>query len=217
MVTDAQFANLFTNAERTVALHHRGVDAILEFCVKNSMIAPTIDVHTETQGWNVQACGYYRRMRIHVNARLCAAPVPRGPRQWSYPGYIVDRTIYGVLMHELGHHVDLMMGEKEGLQLGKYCSEWSYKLRSRVNEEPITTYAPDSAEWFAEIFRLFITNPDLLKLIRPRVHSALSESFTPVEHRCWEEVLWEAPEKVQKAAMAKIRTANKPKQKRKSS
>ena len=156
-------------------------------------------------------CGYYRRMRIAVNPSMCAPPEPRSPRQWSYPGYTVDRTVYGVIAHELGHHVDQVMGEKLGMAVGKYFSAFSRKIEEEAGEDCISSYAPNHAEWFAENFRLFLTNPDLLRLIRPRTYQLLRKDLQPVEVRCWEEVLWNAPERVQRAAAEKIKQANKPK------
>ena len=200
--------NMLTN----VQMSQVGSKAVRLFCVQNKLEVPEIEIHPGG-AWGVRMCGYYRRMRIAVNPSMCAPPVPRNPRQWSYPGYVVDRTTYGVLAHELGHHVDLMMGDQEGLAVGKYYSLWSRHLQARSGEDAITTYCPNHAEWLAEMFRLFFTNPDLLKQLRPKTYDLLIDSFKPIETRCWEDVLWEAPERVQKAAMEKIRKANRPKRK----
>lgn len=43
-------------------------------------------------------------------------------------------------------------------------------------ELPITSYAPNPAEWFAEIFRLFVTNHGLLKQLRPKTYNILLRS-----------------------------------------
>lgn len=86
------------------------------------------------------------------------------------------------MSYELGHHVDGAHGEMEGLV--------SSHLRRSSKEPPITSYAPNSNEWFAEHFRLFVTNPDLHRRIASALHK-LMKSYWPVtvELRPWGEVL----------------------------
>lgn len=63
----------------------------------------------------------------------------------------------------------------------------------------ITSYAPNAMEWFAEIFRLFVTNPDLLKLIRPKAYKAILDSgLKPSTDMVYQEVLeqFKAPPKI---------------------
>ena len=62
-------------------------------------------------------------------------------------------------------------------------------------------------EWFAENFRLFVTNPNLSLLLRPKFFKALKNAgLKPVVEGCWEEVLmsYGAPERTIQMAAKKI-------------
>ena len=148
-------------------------------------------------------CAYYRPQRgIVICVERCASIGTAG-RQWSYPGYTVDRTPYGVVQHELGHHVDLTRGERKGA----YWSEFSSAVRGRAGEKPITSYCPNNAEWFAEMFRVFVTNPDLLFHVRPRTHRELCLCFEPVFTDTWRDRLKDAPARTIKAAERHVEAA----------
>jgi len=176
----------------------RGLRVIEKFLDGNSLSSPSI-THTPWELWHVSACAYYRKDTIKICVNKCA-PIGTAGRAWSYPGYVIDRTPYGVLPHEIGHHVDFYKSHRRG----KYYGDFSIALRGQTGEPPITTYAPNDAEWFAEIFRLFITNPDLLRLIRPRTYKELRSQFEPVFSDRWDERLAGAPERTLKAARNKI-------------
>ena len=53
----------------------------------------------------------------------------------------------------------------------------------------MTGYYPNDNEWFAEMFRLFVTNPDLLRLLRPCTHALMVARWLTVETRTWDVVL----------------------------
>ena len=96
---------------------------------------------------------------------------------------------------------------------GKRGGTFSHLWRLQTGEEPITTYAPDDNEWFAEIFRLFITNPSLCAVLRPSTYVHLkSEWPNAVETRSWEEVLEGQPRLIN-AANNKIKKLEKLKSK----
>jgi len=117
---------------------------------------------------------------LNGGVNSCAAMGYAG-RQWSWPGYIVDRTPFGVLAHELGHHVEGAHGAKGGQR--------SHVWRP-LDTKPLTSYCPDDNEWFAELFRLFVTNPDLFQALRPKIaHLFKADWGNPVETRPWREVL----------------------------
>jgi hypothetical protein len=158
----------------------------------------------QPQDWNVSACAYYRRNTTHICVARCAAIGVAGPA-WSYPGYTVDRTPYGVLQHELGHHVDVL----KGLRKGAYWSDFSAVLRGRSGEKAITSYCPNDAEWFAEMFRVFVTNPDLLRIVRPRTYGQLvgSVAFKPVFSDSWRDRLQGAPARTITAAERQVERA----------
>jgi len=79
----------------------------------------------------------------------------------------------------------------------------------QTGEKPITSYAPNPNEWFAEIFRLWVANPDLLRKIRPKVAALLDARWKTVEPRSFEEVLAKVPRQLQ-AARNKILAATRP-------
>jgi len=130
---------------------------------------------------------------VTVNAARCRLPAIEPVRMWSYPGYKVDRTPYGVVCHETGHHVhDTIKGGRSVLR----------ELREAVKgEKPLSGYEPNIGEVFAEAMRLFLTNPDLLRLGRPqRYEFFLSLGLTPVLEDDWREVLRDAHPRIQQAA-----------------
>jgi hypothetical protein len=173
----------------------QGVDLIKRMCVANGWKIPAIKAHVPGGG----SCGLYERRTVHVDASACAGKGYGGPA-WSWPGYIIDRTPYGVHAHELGHYVDELMGGRMGI--------FSRRLRKLSGEEPLTGYCPNTEEWWAEIFRLFVTNPDLLHGVRPlayrHIHAA---GLKPVEERPWRTVLQGAPERTLAMAQRRLQEA----------
>lgn len=171
---------------------------VTQWCALNGVPEPVTTVSDAPTRFG--ACAYYRDDTIFIHPPSCAG-IGLAGRQWSFPGYVVDRTPYGVMAHELAHHVDRAHGARGGL----YGSQW----RHYTGEPPITTYCPNDNEWFAEIFRLFLTNPDLLGKVRPRVFGLLQARWPqPVEARQWEAVLTGAERQIQ-AAQGKIKEARK--------
>lgn len=182
-----------------------GLRLILDFCRVNNLYSPPV-MSIDSPNWKFSsACAYYRRNQITICVARCAA-IGRAGRSWSFPGYCVDRTPYGVLAHELGHHVDFTMDEPGS---GPYWSGYGKRAKAETGETPLTTYCPNPAEWFAEMFRLFLTNPDLLRQVRPRTYEWLRKDFKPVEKRQWDEVLAPAPERTLIAAQRKIAEAQR--------
>lgn len=181
-----------------------------EFCSKNKINVPDIKVYMEVD-WAISSCAYYRNNIINICPRLCASP-GYGGKQWSWPGGPIDRTPYGVIQHEFGHHVDIWSSTRRTRD--RYFGDFSKKAREFVKEEPLTNYCPNDAEWFAEMFRLFMTNPDLLGLLRPGTYSYLRKHFVPVINKPWKEVLSDAPERTLKMVINKITKVQKSRQQR---
>lgn len=179
-------------------LFENGRELLRVFCDLNTLPVPGVE-ECGLEHWQVTPCAYYRPSTIHICVSRCA-PVGYGGRAWSFPGYVVDRTPYGVVQHELGHHADVLNSTRKG----NYYGDFSMRLHEQTGEKAITTYCPNDAEWFAEIFRLFVTNPDLLRLLRPRVWKELRSKFSPVFEDSWRERLTNAPERTLKAAERKI-------------
>lgn len=180
-------------------LYDRGCLLVYGFCALNELPVPEFRP-VESKDWRFSVCAYYRPTYISICLAKCSA-IGLGAMAWSYPGYTADRTPYGVLAHELGHHVDVHCSK----QAGPYYGDYSTQVRQRSqNEERLTSYCPNDAEWFAEMFRLFLTNPDMLSLIRPRTYSILRTKFAPVVHAKWREVLRDAPARTLAAAERKV-------------
>ena len=151
------------------------------WCEANSVPPPIVTVTDAPIDFGT--CAYYRDGEIFISPSQCAS-IGRGGRAWSYPGHYVDRTPYGVVQHELGHHVDDAHGARRGL----YGTPW----RIHTRDKPLTGYCPNDNEWFAEMFRLFVTNPMLLAVVRPRTYRLLQLKWVSVEQRPWDVVLAQA-------------------------
>lgn len=165
-------------------MFNAGQALIRRFCERNDIVVPTIANDPEPTRYGT--CAFYRAGVITIWIPACAS-IGRGGRAWSYPGHTVDRTPYGVLAHELGHHLDGAHGaapSREG-----YGPDW----RDFTREKPLTGYCDNDNEWFAEMFRLYVTNPDLLRLERPKTFAMMARRWKPAETRTWEHVLRDAP------------------------
>lgn len=180
------------NKEQSV---YKGQWHIFNWCQANNIVPPRVDEHW-TGKCDFGVCAYYRDGVIDIWPNMCAAEGMAG-RQWSYPGYCVDRTPFGVLAHELGHHVDHAHGPRGG--------ELSHIWRPD-DPEPLTGYCPDDNEWFAELFRLFVTNPELLREVRPKILPRFEAQWNSIEKRPWREVLAGAERQI-KAAENRIKHA----------
>ena len=193
--------------ETKQSMLERGIELMRRFCAANDLPVPPV-IEEPPLRWAYGACAYYRPVEIHICVPRCAAIGVAG-RQWSFPGHSVDRTPYGVIAHEIGHHADWSRSMKRG----RYYGDFSVAMRARSGEEPLTSYGPNDAEWFAEMFRLFMTNPDLLLHLRPRTHAELAQCFTPVfRDTTWRERLVGAPERTILSIERKLEPKRRPRQ-----
>jgi hypothetical protein len=192
-----------TAVKTRLELLQRGQERVDAWLGANPRLPPVDFQVVPRERWRVAPCAYYRDNVIHICPEICAMPGYAG-RAWSWPGYAIDRTPYGVLAHELGHHVD-WHSPINPRRLGPYYSDFSGHLRKATGSAALTGYAPNDWEWFAEMFRLFVTNPDLLRAARPHVYDALKERFNTVQpERPWREVLHDAPLRTITAAERKV-------------
>ncbi len=177
------------------ALFDLGLAHITAWCAINEVEAPDVEETDSPERYGT--CAYYREGIIHISVKACAS-VGLSGRSWSYPGYSVDRTPYGVLAHELGHHVDRAHGPNGGVL--------SHLWRP-LDAKPLTGYCPNDNEWFAELFRLFVTNPDLFAAERPKIADLFFKEWPrSVEQRPWQGVLSDSPRHI-KAASNRIARA----------
>jgi len=180
-------------------LYDNGVDLLWTFCEANGLKVPEVE-RADPKTWPFGVCAYYRADRITLCVEKCAAIGVAG-MAWSFPGHSTDRTPYGVIAHELGHHVDLTRSTRKG----RYYGDFSIAMRARCAEAPLTSYCPNDAEWFAEMFRLFVTNPDLLHQLRPRTFAdLLGMGFVPVFDDPWYSRLAGAPERTVQSIINKL-------------
>lgn len=156
-----------------------------EFCKVNDL--PIIPVYEDAR---LRGFGVYEHDKVKVNVRSTATPLQKRGRVWSFPGHKSDRTAAGVVCHEFGHHAyfnrRLPRGWREVVQATK----------------PITSYEPSIGEAYAETARLFILNPDLLRLGRPERYEYLTKfhGLRPVVDVSWRTVMTYAPEHILLAA-----------------
>lgn len=158
-----------------------GVEHVKRFMNLNRVPLPTFYLFPDSNPYGYCGlCDFKRRaIKIHVPdvANVSFNPSPGG-RQWSYPGYKIDRTGVGVISHEIGHWVD-------------YCVKLH---RGFPKKGKITGYEPNIYESVAESMRLFILNPGLLHIIAPERYEYIVKSgLKPVVTEDWDKVLENAP------------------------
>lgn len=109
----------------------------------------------------------HRRREVAIDVGKCSF-TKRIHGTHNHTGGIEDFTPEGVLCHEVGHHVDRVLGtRKRGKGKNKGWLSYSKEWMDLVNEEEeISKFEHNVLESFAEAFRLFITNPDLLRVGR---------------------------------------------------
>lgn len=179
------------------ALYAAGVLLAENFCAENGIAMPAVSRLAPTDRlYHLATCAYYRpHLGITIMVEKCANR-GYGGRAWSWPAYTVDRTPYGVIQHELAHHVDHCRSEA-ALSRDDVQSLFSWKIHEASGEPPMTGYLGTDAqaptffmEWFAEIFRVFITNPDLCAKLRPKFYAAVTaRGIKPVIDGSWRDVL----------------------------
>src|SRR4051812_48348067 len=145
-------------------LYELGRQLVRRFCAANGL--PHIPIrNVPREDWHVNACAYYRPARhrdtgyatagINICLPYCAAPATEYQvRNWNWPGATTDREPYGVLAHELGHHMDYTVGDDKW----SYGSDYSKATRKASKEPAISGYCPNDAEWFAEMARIYVCN-----------------------------------------------------------
>lgn len=154
-----------------------GLRLAQRFLSKNEYSGPIYDITNRAlRGM----CGYFDSRvgesgKIVVSVPGCAHRNPK----FSWPGFISDRTPLGVIAHETGHFIDNQVRMA------------SYRIQRLTGEKPITSYAPNASEWFAEMMRLYITNPGLLLLIRPKTYREIRKGLRlePAVTGDWRKVL----------------------------
>lgn len=169
------------SAQRRLQLFEMGQKRVTLFCLKNGFKVPT--VQNRTVGGNTGMCFPEKNaMGVDVDVTALDAVNPAHMR-WSWPGYKTDRTACGVVAHEMGHQVEYNLAKKKVFQ---------YQLWKQARAgKRVSGYEPNYAESFAETMRLFILNPDLLRLAIPGRYEYITDvlGLQPSETRSWKEVI----------------------------
>lgn len=183
-----------------MAMLSNGIGLVQAFCERNGLSVPALQLYSRAEWRYPSTCAYYRPETIHIAVDRCSH-IGTANRAWSYPGYITDRTPYGVMAHELGHHVDHTLSKTKG----SYGGNFSEDMRAESGEPRLTSYCPNDWEWFAEMFRLFATNPTLLQAVRPKTFTLMiTGGLRPVDPQPWREVLKDAPARTLAMAERKV-------------
>lgn len=172
-----------------------GLNIIEQFCGLNNIQMPKIHFVNQSK---YDDCGWYSNKTIFIVPNACATPAINPGFKWSYPHYLIDRTILGVICHEFGHYVHEHLGFPK-------IDHWGCK---------ITGYEPNMYERFAETMRIFLTNPDLLRQYNPQRYEFLVKKcgLRPVYRTHWRAQLnyyGEVNPKYIAACENKIRNANR--------
>lgn len=130
----------------------------------------------------------YRARTVVIDVAKCSL-AKRIHGTLNFPRSFEDNTPVGVVAHEVGHHVDRVLGRRRGISWISSLPEWI----ELVNDEPdVGRQETDTGEAFAEAFRLLLTNPDLLRVGRFDRYEFLVDRLgfrPPGRVRPWRKVL----------------------------
>ncbi len=158
---------------KKLSLFTLGCSLVQEFLTLNNIKIPEISLKPLYYS-DMRNTGIYRPNKelqhIFVNLDVTAWPVSKpGQMRWSHPGWKTDRTAYGVVAHETGHHVEYMLARAKTFKL----KQW--KEAAYLDKKKVTSYEPNYAEAFAESMRVFICNSELLRYGIPARYKYITE------------------------------------------
>jgi hypothetical protein len=150
-------------------LYDEGLAIAKEFLALNNIVIPRFILK------DLNSTGLYYENKVFVNLPATTTPVPRPYHmRWSWPGWKTDRTAIGVVVHETGHHV------MDNIR--QFPHRYWNALRKKTKK--ISSYEPNADEAWAESMRVFILNPDLLRLAVPaRYNLICSCGVQPIAKR----------------------------------
>ena len=172
--------------------YHKTIELSKYYCEVNSLRQPIISIDTNNF---IKSTGLYINQRyskdgeskILIDFKRCKYPVKTPGFSWSFTGYKSDKTISGVICHELGHHTHF----SNDVRL------WIDEFDRLKSEDYLTSYHPSTSEDIAESIRLFILNPFLLKKLRPkRYFKLLDLGLKQITDYDWEAILKYAPKEI---------------------
>ena len=125
-------------------------ELVSEFLTVNPQIPkPSICINNKMNMY-----GQAKGKIVIINLQKCRTSVRVPGYSWSFSGYKADLTPIGVLTHEMGHVAHNFIGKQYSAPVTKL----------RKLEPQVSSYEPNCSETIAEATKLFISNPNLLKL-----------------------------------------------------
>lgn len=182
------------------AIYNVGLNICKEFLDINGIAHAKYHTGVVPHSFNKwQATGLQCQDKVWVDLAKCSTPRFVKSRNWSWPGYKVDKTPAGVVAHETGHYVVWCMRQDYSMGMNTFAKDfdahplidWPKIMRGK----PVSGYEPTSEEAFAETMRLFILNPDLLRAGWPGRYNFLVDAIgmKPAHSHTWREVFSHAP------------------------
>jgi len=144
--------------------------------------------------------GWYWNGVLFVNINRARPPTKTPGFAWSFTGFKADMTAPGILAHETGHHIHFEINKRIDVKHQQVLIN-NLKLIAK-HELPVSGYEPNPYEVMAEMCRLFILNPNLLRVGRPIRYVFLTQvlKLQPSHDVPWRDVLRNAHPKIISAA-----------------
>lgn len=161
------------------SLYNKAIIDIQKFCKKNRIKMPKVCIADVTSKRHKRWCGYYAwgEDTITVIPKACIPPAKTPGWTWHYPRYFTDLSVYGVICHEFGHYLHFK-------KLHKYDKVDQPDFDS---EKPLSNCEYNYIEAIAEMIKLFIVNPDLLRRANPERYRFMTEicKLKPITTQNW--------------------------------
>jgi len=170
---------------------------ISEFLATNYIREPSKVIYDNIDNkpglWRQYGWYDFQTSTLFVNVKKSRPQTITPGFAWSFTGFKSDMTAPGILSHEIGHHIhNCLIVLRDNTNFLKAIK------KIRKNEYPVSGYEPNSYETFAEMIRLFVLNPNLLRLGRPIRWAFLTQglNFKPLHDVHWREILVHAHPKI---------------------
>lgn len=141
---------------------------VVRFCQLNGYAVPKLLVEKRSAHvCNFHTEGYYKDGG-DVVAVVPGNTIFDNERSARYN--VIDDTIYGAILHEVGHYIHEHYLNWETIPMG---------------ERSVSNYEPNNLEVFAETFRLYLSNPHLLSIWNPTRYAWMKARFKKVKKTNW--------------------------------
>lgn len=162
--------------ERETLLWNEACKHIKIFCKVNNMVAPKIILsdNNPRRAEGVYRCGT-SEIKVFPGACKPTKIIQRG--YLNNPYWVEDDSIFGAAVHEFAHYVHFIY--------------LNHKAVPAFAKKAVSLYGNTSRdEDFAEMVRVFIANPDLLKSIDIDRYNFLTQvcGLKPIKSVSWEKI-----------------------------